>query len=386
MKINKLSLMSKTQIQKPDSSSTLETSGKNSSNNITIEIRQPKEKKKTIFKSNRGKKIPLKKGQWSPQEDKLLKQWVQINGPKKWEACGRFIQGRKGKQCREHWKNCLNPDLLKGKWTPEEDFLIMFFYPKCKESWKKIIPLFNGRIENSIKNRFYSQLRKYATKDMEPKERKRLSSKIKLDELKNYLNEALEAAKADLIKKRKMTEEQFNAFIEKQEQKLKENIFIEGEHIESNLSTNKGDSFTEEDSNNIFLQNKRNRTKDVVNENINMNDIKNSDELIEFDGKNLNKNDVYYLDNFSNDNNFFGNNLDDKNNNDINIDEINNDISNSNNNFDEQSINYIEYKNDNSLINIYIKDCYKNEYQYKNNYIDNTMFNSEFKDNFEIRF
>ena len=382
MKINKLSLMSKTQIQKPDSSSTLETSGKNSSNNITIEIRQPKEKKKTIFKSNRGKKIPLKKGQWSPQEDKLLKQWVQINGPKKWEACGRFIQGRKGKQCREHWKNCLNPDLLKGKWTPEEDFLIMFFYPKCKESWKKIIPLFNGRIENSIKNRFYSQLRKYATKDMEPKERKRLSSKIKLDELKNYLNEALEAAKADLIKKRKMTEEQFNAFIEKQEQKLKENIFIEGEHIESNLSTNKGDSFTEEDSNNIFLQNKRNRTKDVVNENINMNDIKNSDELIEFDGKNLNKNDIYYLDNFSNDNNFFGNNLDDKNNNDINIDKINNDISNINHNFDEQSINYIEYKNDNSLINIYIKDCYKNEYQYKNNYIDNTIFNSEFKDNF----
>jgi hypothetical protein len=386
MKINKLSLMSKTQIQKPDSSSTLETSGKNSSNNITIEIRQPKEKKKTIFKSNRGKKIPLKKGQWSPQEDKLLKQWVQINGPKKWEACGRFIQGRKGKQCREHWKNCLNPDLLKGKWTHEEDFLIMFFYPKCKESWKKIIPLFNGRIENSIKNRFYSQLRKYATKDMEPKERKRLSSKIKLDELKNYLNEALEAAKADLIKKRKMTEEQFNAFIEKQEQKLKENIFIEGEHIESNLSTNKGDSFTEEDSNNIFLQNKRNRTKDVVNENINMNDFKNSGELIEFGEKNLNKNDVYYLDNFSNDNNFFGNNLDDKNNNDINIDKINNDISNSNNNFDEQSINYIEYKNDNSLINIYIKDCYKNEYQYKNNYIDNTIFNSEFKDNFEIRF
>jgi hypothetical protein len=261
----------------------------------------------------------------------------------------------------------------------------MFFYPKCKESWKKIIPLFNGRIENSVKNRFYSQLRKYATKDMEPKERKRLSSKIKLDELKNYLNEALETAKADLIKKRKMTEEQFNAFIEKQEQKLKENIFIEGEHIESNLSTNKGDSFTEEDSNNIFLQNKRNRTKDVVNENINMNDFKNSGELIEFGEKNLNKNDVYYLDNFSNDNNLFGNNLVDKINNDINIDEINNDINN-NNNFDEQSINYIEYKNDNSLINIYIKDCYKNEYQYKNNYIDNTMFNSEFKDNFEIRF
>jgi hypothetical protein len=368
--------MSKNQNINPDSNSTLEITDQNPPSNIIIVISQSTENKKTTLKSNKGKKKLKKKGQWSPQEDRLLKQWVKLNGPKKWEACGRFIQGRKGKQCREHWKNCLNPELLKGKWTPEEDFLIMYFYPKCKESWKKIIPLFDGRVENSIKNRFYSQLRKYATKDMEPKDRKRLSSKIKLDELKNYLNEALEETKADLIKKKKMTEEQFNAFIEKYERKLKENISIEGEHIESNLSTNKGDSFTKEDSNIIFLKNKRNRTKDDFD--INMNVAKNSDELIEFGKKYLNKNYVSYSNNFSNDDNYFGNNLVDKNYNDINNEEINNDINISNNNyyFDEQSINYIEYKNNNSLINnIYIKDCYSNEYRYKNNYIDNAIFN-----------
>ena len=141
----------------------------------------PKKTRK-IKNPKKSKRVPIKKGQWSAQEDKLLEQWVKINGPKNWEACGRFIQGRKGKQCREHWNNCLNPELIKGDWTSEEDFLIMFFYEKCNGSWKKIIPLFNGRIENSIKNRFYSQLRKYATKNMTSKERKRACARIKLHE------------------------------------------------------------------------------------------------------------------------------------------------------------------------------------------------------------
>ena len=107
----------------------------------------------------------FKKGQWSIQEDKLLEQWIKENGPRKWNQCGKFIQGRSGKQCREHWNNCLNPELVKGEWTSEEDFLIMYFYEQCNGSWKKIIPLFNGRTENSIKNRFFSQLRKIARKE-----------------------------------------------------------------------------------------------------------------------------------------------------------------------------------------------------------------------------
>ena len=98
------------------------------SDNIRNIINAKKQKPRKI------KKMELKKGQWSYQENRLLKQWVKLNGPKNWEACGRFIQGRKGKQCREHWSNCLNPELKKGDWTPEEDFLIMFFYEKCKGS------------------------------------------------------------------------------------------------------------------------------------------------------------------------------------------------------------------------------------------------------------
>ena len=221
-------------------------------------------------KPRKNKKIDLKKGQWSYQEDKLLKQWVKLNGPKDWEACGRFIHGRKGKQCREHWNNCLNPELKKGCWSPEEDFLIMFFYEKCKGSWKKIVPLFQGRIENSIKNRFYSQLRKYATKNFERSERKKMKARIKLNVLLNYLGEALTEAKQDLLEKTNMTDEEFNQFLKENEQKLKENIFsnLDPYNIEqeANLSTSLGGSSNEEDSNSnkISFIHKRKRSIDFI--------------------------------------------------------------------------------------------------------------------------
>ena len=56
----------------------------------------------------------------------------------------------------------------------------MYFYEKCNYSWKKLVLLFNGRTENSIKNRFFSELRKIATKNSVEKIP---CSKIKLEEL-----------------------------------------------------------------------------------------------------------------------------------------------------------------------------------------------------------
>ena len=114
----------------------------------------------------------LVKGPWTPQEDAKLFEWVKTQGATKWTLCSETIPGRSGKQCREHWNNSLNPDVKKGLWNTEEDFLIMTFYKKYKGSWKKISPLFQQRTENSIKNRFFSQLRKIATLHIQSKEKK----------------------------------------------------------------------------------------------------------------------------------------------------------------------------------------------------------------------
>ena len=179
-------------------------------------------------------KLGIKKGQWSIQEDKLLKEWIKKNGPKRWEQCGQFINGRSGKQCREHWNNCLNPDLVKGEWTAEEDFLIVQFYEKYDGSWKKIIPLFNGRTENSIKNRFFSQLRKIATKKGNILEKS--CCKIKLEELKKYLSVALSEQKKKFLSKSKMTEEELENYLNEKNLLIKNKILKKDKNSE-NIST-----------------------------------------------------------------------------------------------------------------------------------------------------
>ena len=178
--------------------------------------RSPSEYK---YNNRKNEKLGLIRGPWSVQENELLTEWVEKNGPKLWNLCSEFIKGRTGKQCREHWNNCLNPELIKGEWTTEEDFLIMYFYLKCKGSWKTIINLFEGRTENSVKNRFFSQLRKIAKSNLSSSE-KRFSSKIKLDELLKYLNIGIINSKKRYLKEKNYNEDELNEFLKKMEKKI----------------------------------------------------------------------------------------------------------------------------------------------------------------------
>ena len=104
----------------------------------------------------------LVKGPWTTEEDHKLYEWVTKEGPTKWSQCAQIIVGRSGKQCRERWFNNLNPIVKKGNWTIEEDDLIFKLYMQYGSSWSKIAKHLNGRTENSIKNRFYSTIRKIA--------------------------------------------------------------------------------------------------------------------------------------------------------------------------------------------------------------------------------
>ena len=290
------------------------------------------------------KRIPIRKGQWSYEEDKLLEQWVKQYGAKDWESCGLFIQGRKGKQCREHWKNCLAPDLVKGDWTKEEDFLIMFFYEKCNGSWKKIIQLFNGRTESSIKNRFYSKLRKHIRKKTNSKEKSAFFQKIKLHKLKKYLNAALEEAKVEFLKKSKMTEEEFNLFIKNNEQKLNENILDLSQFFDSNYAS----SYSEEETDEFCLE-----KKSIFPE-----------EKIYIEISSENKSNILY--------------------------NYNNDYNNDYNNIDESSMNNLEIPNYNNFFEkIFEKDFIfynKNNKYFNNNYIENLLVKPNFNEIFEFAF
>jgi hypothetical protein len=116
----------------------------------------------------------LTKGPWTIEEDRKLLEWIRMEGPYKWSQCSEFIQGRSGKQCRERWFNTLNPEVKKGGWSAEEDYTIFKFFSQYGSKWSKIAINLPGRTENSIKNRFYSTLRRISAE-------KKQSANIKTD-------------------------------------------------------------------------------------------------------------------------------------------------------------------------------------------------------------
>ena len=82
-----------------------------------------------------------------------------------------------------------------------------------------MIHLFEDRTENSIKNRFFSQLRKIAANDLNNNSKKR-SVKMDLKNLMKYLEQGIEEAKNNFLTENKMNEEEYKNYIKKAEIKL----------------------------------------------------------------------------------------------------------------------------------------------------------------------
>ncbi len=102
------------------------------------------------------------KGSWTMDEDKILIDWITEHGSNDWKSCSKLLPGRTGKQIRERWINSLNPLLKKGQWDTAEDYIIFKLYKANGAKWTEISSKLPGRTENSIKNRFYSTLRRIA--------------------------------------------------------------------------------------------------------------------------------------------------------------------------------------------------------------------------------
>ena len=59
-----------------------------------------------------------------PQEDELIKNLVSIHGRRKWAVIAEKLPGRSGKQCRERFKNQLDPAIKREPWSADEDLAI----------------------------------------------------------------------------------------------------------------------------------------------------------------------------------------------------------------------------------------------------------------------
>lgn len=102
----------------------------------------------------------LVKGSWTREEDETILHFIQENGQRDWSKLAMLLPGRTGKQCRERFKNHLDPKVHSSKWTEEEDQLLIDLHAQYGNAWTKLTTFFNGRTDNCLKNRWNSTLKK----------------------------------------------------------------------------------------------------------------------------------------------------------------------------------------------------------------------------------
>uniref|UniRef100_A0A2P2JZC8 MYB family protein n=1 Tax=Rhizophora mucronata TaxID=61149 RepID=A0A2P2JZC8_RHIMU len=109
---------------------------------------------------------------WTPQEDDILRQQINLHGTENWSIIASKFTDKTTRQCRRRWYTYLNSDFKKGGWSPEEDILLCEAQRIFGNRWTEIAKVVSGRTDNAVKNRFSTLCKKRAKYEALVKENK----------------------------------------------------------------------------------------------------------------------------------------------------------------------------------------------------------------------
>jgi myb proto-oncogene protein len=101
-----------------------------------------------------GKTRSCAKHKFTHEEDQLLAQSVAEHGPRDWKLIASKVGTRNCRQCRERWKNYLDPCLSQEPWSRAEDELLSARYHQLGSHWSAIAKCFPTRTDVNCRNRW----------------------------------------------------------------------------------------------------------------------------------------------------------------------------------------------------------------------------------------
>jgi hypothetical protein len=102
------------------------------------------------------KKIQTSKTYFTADDDIKLLSIINENGKDDWNLVSRIMENKSKRQCKDRWRNYLDPSLNKATFTDDENDLIRKKVAELGFRWKCISKFFHNRTDAMIRNQYKS--------------------------------------------------------------------------------------------------------------------------------------------------------------------------------------------------------------------------------------